>query len=180
MSHKAKWVLGVAFFTIAIFSTSTSAQTDSDLAGPGPEHAGLIALTGDWRLYAQGQPNGVATARSRLGGRFVEFELLADAGPIRQAVYTFGYDRRHDRYNVSAMDNTGTYWVVGQGHNVGGRIAMYGKDDDPNMEAMGLKKEFAIVLEVKSENEVSIEVIFIDTRTPERNEIQFLAFDLRR
>ena len=57
---------------------------------------------------------------------------------------------------------------------------MYGKDDDPVMRSMGLDKEFVIVLDVQSDDNVLIETLLVDTRTPDRNEMPFLSYELRR
>ena len=154
---------------------------------PGPEHGALATFVGEWQVWlgssdepASGDPIGNATALMRLGGRFLEFELEATAGPIRQAIYTFGFDRRHKLYTVVAMDNTGTYQVTGRGMAEGPRIAMYGTDEDPVMLSMGFEKEFAIALHLVADDHIAIETIFIDTRTPERTEMPFLTFELRR
>ena len=147
---------------------------------PGAQHEALHALAGSWEVYVDSQLAGSATATLRLDGRFLEVEIDADAGPMQKIIYTFGFDRRNGVYTVIAMDDSGTYWVTGTGIRDGGRIPMYGKDKDPVMEAMGFEKEFAIVLTIESPRRFGIEILFIDTRTPERREISFLTFDLRR
>jgi hypothetical protein len=147
---------------------------------PGPEHEVLLSLIGSWDVRVDDRLAGSATAVSRLDGRFVEVEVVADAGPVRHALYTFGFDRRHDHYTVVAMDDTGTYWVTGKGTRNGTQISMYGEDEDPVMRSMGLDKEFAIVLHVYSSGHVEIETVLLDTRTAERREISFFTFDLRR
>ena len=108
------------------------------------------------------------------------YRLQIEAGPVSHAIYTIGFDRRHGRYTVVAMDDSGTYWVTAQGGREGDRIAMYGKDDDPVMASMGYDKEFAIVLHLNGRDHIEIEILFIDPRTPERNELPFMSFELRR
>ena len=81
-------------------------------------------------------------------------------------------------YTVLAFDDTGTYWVSAQGTEEDGRIKMYGKDDDPVMTAMGFEKEFVIVLDIQSEDRISIETYYIDTRTPECSEMLGLSYQL--
>lgn len=147
---------------------------------PAAEHEILQALVGSWEVHVDNQPAGSATASLRLDGRFLEVEINADAGPMQNIIYTFGFDRRNGVYTVIAMDDSATYWVTGNGIRDGGRIPMYGKDKDPVMESMGFEKEFAIVLTIESPGRFEIEILFIDTRTPERREISFLTFDLRR
>ena len=106
--------------------------------------------------------------------------MSLESGPIRRALYAFGFDRRHGEFTVTAMDDTGRYGVTARGVRDDSRIAMYGTDDDPVMTRMGLTKEFVIVLEVQSADRLSIETLFIDNRTPERSEIPFILFELRR
>ena len=159
------------------------AQNPEDISLPGPEHAVLASLVGEWQVSAgsaSDQPIGSASARLRLEGRFLEVELWLEAGPIRHALYTFGFDRRHGEFTVAAMDDTGTYAVLARGVRDDSRIEMYGVDDDPVMTALGFTKEFVIVLDVRSPKRFSIETLFIDTRTPERTEMPFMSFELRR
>ena len=115
-----------------------------------------------------------------MGGRFFELELEVDEGPIRHALYTFGYDRRHGEFIVTAMDDTGTYWVTARGDRTGDVVAMRGSDDDPVMSSLGFTKEFVIALHLVTDDRVIIETRFVDTRTPERTEQPFIAFHLRR
>ena len=107
-------------------------------------------------------------------------ELSVESGPIRDAIYIFRFDRRHGAYTVAAFDDAGSYWVAAQGKASDGRIAMDGKDEDPVMRSMGLDKEFVIVLDVASEDQMSIETLYGDTRTPARNEMPAFSYQLRR
>ena len=175
---------GLLLAGLACFGVLGPLSAQEDASRPGPEHEILGALAGDWTvtiasLEASG-PHGRASARMRLDGRFLEITLAMRAGPVRDVIYTFAFDRRHDEYAVVMMDDAGTYFVTARGTVEGDRIAMYGKDDDPVMSAMGFEKEFAIALTLHSDTHVTLETIFIDTRTPERKEIPFVAFDLRR
>ena len=107
-------------------------------------------------------------------------EIASSVGPVRQAIYTFGFDDRHGHYTVIAMDQTGNYWVSAQGVAEGGSIPLYGRDDDPVMKSMGLEKEFVIHLTITSPDRITIATRFIDNRTEVRREIPFLEFELRR
>ncbi len=78
------------------------------------------------------------------------------------------------------MDGTGTYWVTARGEKDGDSIVMYGEDEDPAMQSMGLDKEFVIILHPRAPDRIDIETRYVDTRTPERRELPFLAFELRR
>ena len=158
---------------------------------PGPEHETLMQLVGTWDVEVRtppGQPKlrqaGTATAETILGGRFLVIDSKVEGMPGGPATteyrHTLGFDRRHGVYTVIAMDDSGTYAVAGQGSRDGGRIKMYGEDDDPVMASMGLEKEFVIVLDVTGPEQARIETWFIDTRTPERREMPFLAFRLQR
>lgn len=147
---------------------------------PGPEHEELQTLAGAWEVWIDGQPVGSGTVVPRLGGRFVELELSLNAGPFRDAIYTFGFDSRHREYMVIAMDDSGTYWVTGRGERDGNTIPMYGQDEDPIMRSMGLDKEFVILLHLHDSGGFDLETRFIDTRTPERREISFLKLELKR
>ena len=48
------------------------------------------------------------------------------------------------------------------------------------LRAGGYQSEFVIVLDLLSEHRLRIETLLVDTRTAERNEIPFLAYELRR
>lgn len=152
--------------------------------GPGleltGEHRFLQGLAGEWSVHVAGEEVGTATGRLRLEDQFVEVEIRADAEPVGHALYTFGFDARHGRFTVIAMDDTGTYWVTAQGERDGDRVIMYGEDDDPNMAAMGIEKAFVIELAVAGADAARIETRLIDTRTPARTELPFFGFDLRR
>ena len=48
------------------------------------------------------------------------------------------------------------------------------------MASMGLEKEFAFVVDLKSGDRFSIETRFIDTRTPAREEHPFMTLEFTR
>lgn len=146
---------------------------------PGPEHRFIHSLAGGWSVWVDGVESGTAVGRLRMNDLFVELELKVSSGPIEQAIYIVGYDDRNDDFIITALDNTGTYSVSASGRRIERRIALYGVDDDPTFRQMGITKEFAYVLEL-ADTEASIEILFIDTRTDEREEIPFLRFELRR
>ena len=179
-AQRAGWAAAMRCTCVLLAFPHGLLAQDPAQALPGPEHEVLRALVGSWDVHVDDRLAGSATAVSLLDGRFIEVEIVADAGPVRHALYMFGFDRRHAVYTVVAMDDSGTYWVTGKGTRDGMRIPMYGEDEDPVMRSMGLDKEFAIVLHVPSADHVQIETRFIDTRTPERLEMSFITFDLRR
>lgn len=154
------------------------AQTGPTL---GPEHERLQGLAGEWTVVVDGEAAGRATGRTRLQGQFVELRIDAEAGPVRSALYTFGFDDRHGRWTVIAMDETGTYWVTAAGvAREGDPITMYGTDDDPVLAEMGIEKEFVIELTFTGADSARIETRLIDNRTEERRELPFFGFDLHR
>lgn len=150
------------------------------LGFPGPEHDELLTLVGAWEVSIAGEPAGSGMVVPRLGRRFIELELSLDAGPFRNAIYTLGFDSRHEEYTVIAMDDSGTYWVTGRGARDANTVPMYGQDEDPVMRSMGLDKEYVIELRLHSSDRFDLETRLIDTRTPERREIPFLKLELIR
>lgn len=170
----------LAVLTLAALAATPGglrAQAPLEIA---PEHRRLQTLVGDWTVRVNGEEAGTATGRPLLQGQFVEVHVRATVGPVRDAIYTFGWDARHGRFIVSAMDETGTYWVNGQGVPDGDRIPMYGIDDDPVMAEMGLTKEFVIELTLAGPDSAAIETRLVDTRTQARTELPFFGFALVR
>jgi hypothetical protein len=159
-------------------------------ASPGPEHEQLAARTGDWkltiRMFAGAQPTemtGTATNEMLVGGRFHQSTYkAAGAGFETEGVLTTGFDRRHGEYTMILMDNFGTYFVTARGKPPaeGEELKLVGKDDDPQMTALGLTKEFAFVLREIDDNHYTVEVRFIDTRTAARKEIKFMEYEYER
>ena len=162
----------------------------SSASALGPEHGQMAAYVGTWEVYMSSpsgtepgaEPIGTAAARLRLDGAFLEVEVHAESGPVSHAIYTLSFDTRHGDYAVVLMDSAGTYFVTARGKPDpdSTRIAMYGKDDDPMMTSMGLDKEFVIAFDFQAADRLVLETLFIDTRTPERKELPFLTFELRR
>lgn len=187
-----RWLLCLALAGTTVWATSACAAAQEpdrspdapapSPGTPGPAHAWLTQLEGPWEVVDDGRVVGTATGRERLGGRFLELEIHSRAGPARHAVYTFGYDDRHDEYTVTARDDAGTYAVHarGAGDRGAGRVVMRGTDDDPVMAAMGLEKAFAIVLDRSSPDRVIIQTRLVDTRTPDRREIPYFSYQLVR
>ncbi len=153
---------------------------------PGAEHERMAKYAGEWAASASmGNRSSVGSARARMitGGRFlhIEYTLTGAAGPI-EGSFLIGFDRRHGHYELLATDTFGTYWVASRGKSEaeGGKIKLAGRDDDPTMKALGFTKEFVHVLDFRRPDEWGIEVRFIDTRTPERREIQAMEYRFQR
>jgi hypothetical protein len=136
------------------------------LAQPGPEHAELAALAGDWVtkvsvLMAPGTPpmeqETTATAKMILSGRFLEHTSAGDfmGTPFESQSY-LGFDRRREEYTLMGMDTLGTYWVTGAGvREEDGVIRMHGVDDDP-----AGKQVFTFEYEIFGPNEYEHRILF--------------------
>ncbi len=157
------------------------------LAGPGPEHARLKRLAGDWDLSMTMRSNeveysGTARAEMILGERFLvidgQGEYMKRSSAFR---YTIGFDRRHDEYTIILLDTAGTYHVAAKGKATEKGIRMTGTDDDPRMKAMGFgQKKFAFDLEVVSDDEFAITTLFVDTRGEEERPVPTFAHIFKR
>jgi hypothetical protein len=169
-------------------SKSRSPAELLELAGPGPEHERLARLKGDWSVKLQMPPTnpsvtieGNAATRSILGDRFLIIEGTVGQGEQATSMhYTLGFDRRHDEYTIVALDTYGTYFVTARGPAGEERHVMFGEDNDPVMTEMGLKKKFAFVLQVADDDHFSVEIDFVDTRTPEEKLIPFAKYEFTR
>jgi hypothetical protein len=160
-----------------------------ELAKAGPEHKELAALAGDWKVEMLMPPKspkvkleGTATVGSTLGERFVELKgAVGVGGPSETAFeFTIGFDRRHDDYVIVAQDTYGTYFVTGRGKKTDKGLLMFGEDDDPMMKKMGFKKKFAFGLDVRSKDDFSVVINFVDTRTPEEKLIPYMEYKFSR
>lgn len=161
-------------------------------AKPGPEHAELAKLAGEWnvklvRQVSQDQKvtiDGAGTITPVLENRFLQIAFSFEHPQENSThLYTIGFDRRHERYTVTAMDTTGTYSVSGQGKadpEKLGIIRMSGTDDDPLMKSMGFEKKFAIVYRPTSADEFAMEIIFVDTRKQPETDIVFTTYEFTR
>jgi hypothetical protein len=163
-----------------------SPEEIAQLIGPGPEHAALGKFVGDWDVSIKMGPAsyaGEAKARTTVGKRFLQVEYQAKGkADATEGMFTLGFDRRHKEYALIAQDSFGTYFVTSQGKrdDKTGKLRLLGRDDDPQMKAMGLTKEFLHVVDLSNPDQLAIEVWFIDTRTPARKEIKFMEYQFKR
>ena len=156
-------------------------------AKPGPEHEKLVRYSGEWDLEIKMRPNtiyqGRATNLAIVGGRFlqIEYQTKGSRDSI-DGIFTVGFDPRHERFTMIAMDSFGPYFVTSQGKRdeATGIIKMLGTDDDPAVKAMGYTKEFIHALDLRGPDEFTIEIYFINTRTPERREMKFMTYTFKR
>jgi hypothetical protein len=178
--------------TPAVSPTADELKEFAKLSEPGPENERLAKLSGNWsvemvytaRSSAPIDVVGKAEAKAILGGRFVDVTFTVDKGPVKgEHRYTLGFDRRHGEYTIVAADTTGTYFVTARGKPDAERpdqIRMHGTDNDPIMKRRGLDKKFQFVLRLSSDNTFSVEIVFVDTRTKENNQLPFAAFIFKR
>jgi hypothetical protein len=160
------------------------------LTRPGAEHERLAGYAGEFDVAVKmGAGSGAAaytgTAKNRMtvGGRFLQIEYQAK-GPAdnTEGIFIVGFDSRHQRYALVALDSFGTYFVTSQGKvdEKSGKPKLLGTDDDPQMKALGHSKEFAHVLDLRSADAFAVEVWFIDTRTPARREFKYMTYEFQR
>ncbi|MEO0649583.1 MAG: DUF1579 family protein [Planctomycetota bacterium] len=113
------------------------------LGQPGPEHAELMGLVGEWEVQNELQmaPGtdpvtelSRMVARSALGGRFLELRTSGQMfGMPTESVTYLGFDRRREVYMMVGLDTLGTYFVTAEGpRDADGVIRMQGRDPDPS------------------------------------------------
>ena len=113
------------------------------LAQPGPEHAELAKLAGEWTMtitmqMAPGMPAQTqtvdASSRMILDDRFLEVTSTGELMGMPVETLTFlGFDRRLKQYTLLGMDTLGTYWVTAAGAmEENGMLRLQGEDDSPD------------------------------------------------
>ena len=167
-----------------------SAEEQLKLTKPGVEHELLARYAGTWEVEvtmgsgaAALTYRGTGENRMTVGGRFLQMEYQAKGkADSTEGMFTVGFNSRHQRHTLIAMDSFGTYFVMSQGQRdaTSGKIRMLGADDDPMMKAMGYTKEFVHVLDLRGADEYAVEVWFVDTRTPARQEFKYMDYTFRR
>ena len=151
-------LLGVLVFAVAVGAWADAAlaqdlspeqiqQMHMQAALPGEEHAQLAAMEGTWETETliwsepDAEPiraTGRTEARMVLGGRFlVQTGTYPEAPTPVEVMSIIGFDRRSDEYTMIALDNTGTFWVSGQGpmNARENEAVLSGVDYDPISEA---------------------------------------------
>jgi len=159
-----------------------------ELTRPGPEHDLMAKFAGSWNVTVTGAgrsapSKGGGTSYMTLERRFlwIGYGARGRSGNFRGS-FTLGFDRRNERFDLIAMDTDGTYFITSHGTQdpETGRIKLYGKDDDPYMKSLGFEKEFAHVIDFRDEDHFTSEVLYIDTRTPERKEMKGMELTFER
>jgi hypothetical protein len=168
---------------------SSSDELQRKLRAPRSEHEQLASYAGAWDVEikmgggAAMVHRGTATNRVIAGGRFLQMDYQAKGKNDEiDGTFIVGFDTRHKRFTLVAMDSFGPYFVTSQGQREekSGKIRMLGTDDDPMMKAMGFTKEFVHVLDLRSKDEYAVEIWFVDTRTPARREFKFMDYVFKR
>jgi hypothetical protein len=152
---------------------------------PGPAHARLGRLAGEWDvvMLIEGAEvsKGAGRASAILDGRFQVVDFHLDSGPGEGSYrYTLGFDRRHDEYSIVVMDTSGTYFVTARGPEADGIIQMAGTDDDPMMTRMGFEKRFTFGLDLTDNDTFSVLLSYVDTRTAEARQIPYAKYVFTR
>ena len=140
------------------------------LAAPGPEHAQLAKLAGEWKQstthwMAPGAPpqvsDGTATFEPILGGRFMlermhsTIDLMGEPFEY-EAMGIIGYDRMRQKHFYAWLDNMGTLMMVGEGAaNMQGNEITY-ESELPN--PMGGTIKMKSVSRIVNDNETVFEI----------------------
>jgi hypothetical protein len=99
---------------------SPSAEDQLKLTRPGLEHEALTRYTGTWDATVRMgsgasaiEYQGTAESRMKVGGRCLQVEYQAKGkADATEGMFTVGFDPRHQRHTLIAMDNFGTYFVT--------------------------------------------------------------------
>lgn len=170
--------------------TLSGLQDPAEMSGPGPEHERFEQLAGSWNVrmatgdggegaqWAEGTAENVVV----VDGLFLRTAVSVPNGVVPRAEYTLAFDRRHGRYDVVLMDNSGTYFVTARGmpSDDGDTLTLYGDDDDPFMASLGFEKAFVIEYRFLSSDEFTLQTRFVDTRTEARTEQPFVTLHFTR
>ncbi len=143
--------------------TIVVAQIASDrLAAPGPEHAWMTPLVGNWTVEMQvwpgpdadpfAIPGMTATREMILGGRYLREVLVGGDGiPVREA--TLGYNRLDGRFELVTVDSfePGQMVYFGREGAVETSISLYGVSTEAGMgaEPTGRKRDLWFEFVVK-------------------------------
>jgi hypothetical protein len=117
-------------------------------ATPGPEHAELAKMVGDWDAViedqsAGGMPKSTGTAHMTMimGGRYLQEEIKATMmGQPFEGLATTAFDNQTKEYISTWIDSMGTGLAVSKGKVVGGKKEMSGEMIMPGMEKPCISK----------------------------------------
>ena len=177
--------LALVIPAITLWSQENTKPNPLELAQPGPEHAELKSLVGDWSVaMTAGERHmgkGKAAVSTVVGDRFLIVDgNVSSEGTDSEFRFTIGFDRRNAEYEITLLDSAGTYSVTARGKPDGKLIRMFGSDNDPYMKKMGIDKKFAFDLRMESADEFSITTIYVDNRTENEKLIPAFRYSFAR
>lgn len=136
-----------------------------ELARPGPEHARLAALAGDWEATFQ-MPGMSFTAtvenRMIMGGRYLASTVTGSAAAMPfEALTILGFDRGPGVYTAVGFDTFGTYYVTGAGpwNEAENRAVLAGSYNDP---VTGHAHDYEFVWTIAAPDRYTWDVVFLD------------------
>lgn len=156
------------------------------LAMPGPEHAWLEPLVGEWSVEMLVYPGGGAapivstdlraSRRWTLGGRYLREELRGTFGgnpSERDAV--LGYNRLDGRFELVTTDTfePGQMIYFGRGGKTAQRFSLYGESTEAGMgaEPTGRRRDLRFEIDIRDRN-TNVQRIFV--RYPGGEEFLFV------
>lgn len=154
----ALFLLLAVAWPIASPAQDEGASASARLAGPGPEHAWLDPLVGDWAVAMEvypgpgadpiPQPPLTASREWILAGRYLREELRAGDTILRDA--TFGYDRLHGRFELVTVDafEPGQMVYRDRGDATTTRIELLGESTEAGMGPEPTGRERALRFEI--------------------------------
>ena len=173
------WIASVAIAAAIVFLTPRLISQDEgagnltperleELAArnqPGPEHALLAGLAGEWTSKSRyfmrpGEAmlsQGTASNELILEGRFLSSVSHSRGGPIvLEQLNLYGFDRRLEEYTLASFDTWGTQYLTAVGYmdEETQEITVSGQDFDPGL---GTVAAFDVVLRVSGPDEYVLE-----------------------
>jgi hypothetical protein len=142
----------------------------AEVAGPGPEHARLAALAGEWSVEtALPGPGGremlapaQAVNRMIMGDRFLAMEVKGTAqGTPFESLTILGFDRGPGEYTAVGYDTFGTFYVTAAGgwDTKAQSIVMKGSYNDA---VTGHAHEYEFLLAIESADRFTWTVVFLE------------------
>ncbi len=167
-------------------ATNAELPASTRLAMPGPEHAWLEPLVGDWSVEMRVFPGGGAapivsadlraTRRWALGGRYLHEQLRGTFGgnpSARDAV--LGYNRLDGRFELVTTDTfePGQMIYFSRGDETAQRFSLHGESTEAGMgaEPTGRRRALRFEIEIRDRN-YNVQRIFV--RYPGRQEFLFV------
>ncbi|MEO7223590.1 MAG: DUF1579 family protein [Devosia sp.] len=183
----------LAAVLVGLFGTPAWAETASDrLAAPGPEHAWMEPLVGQWTVAMRVWPGAgaepfdipgmTANREMVLGGRYLH-EVLVGSDGVAKREATLGFNRLDGRFELVTVDSfePGQMVYLGRGDEAAESMSLFGESTEAGMgaEPTGRRRDlrFSIVVESADANVQRIcvrypggeEYLFVEQRFTRRN-----------